>query len=386
MESVAVYPGSFDPMTWGHVRVVEQVARVFGRVVVAVGVNPDKKCLFSMEERVILARRALRHVANVEVCGFEGLLARFLAENDYRVVIRGLRSGRDLEDNFLQELFAWSQREGVDVAPFYVPPRPGEAFISSSLLKMAMDGHGDVVSMAPLASIHAVQVKRLGQHLCGVTGPIGAGKTHVCKEFVRIGKERGLEVHHVDLDALVHEIYSTRHEPLYRKVRDEVAVQFGPEVMLADGAVDRVKLAKLVFGSPEAMARLWGLLQGALLVLLRQRLRELKGLVLVDGPTLVEVGWLSVVNNHMLVVAADEKTTGERLLARYGKGGGHVPQRRAAQFDGESKEAAVLAAIARDSYGGLVKLDNGGVGASEAALVEAFEAVLRQGEVFAADA
>lgn len=380
--TTAVYPGSFDPMTWGHVRLVEQAARAFSNVVVAVGVNTTKQSLFTQAERVELARQAIAHIPNASVLPFEGLLTRFLAEQQYHVVIRGLRGGRDMDDNFLQELFAWSQLEGVGVTPFYMPPKPGEAFLSSSLLKTALREQADAVEMAPLSSIHAVQSRLLGQWLVGVTGPSGVGKTHVCRAFRQWGEERGLAVHHIDADALVHAIYSDRPEPIYAEVRHNIGRLFGPEMLEPNGHVNRKKLAETVFADACARTTLEGLVYGPLMVLLRQALRGLDGLVLVDAPTLAEAGWLNVVNNHVLLLSADEETRTRRLQERYDLSEWSIRQRQLAQGEPTTKEGLIRQAIDADRYGSLTLLENGGNGATPAAMHTAFEAVLQQVQVF----
>lgn len=380
--TTAVYPGSFDPMTWGHVRLVEQAAHAFAQVVVAVGINTAKNCLFTQAERVELARKAVAHLPNVTVQPFAGLLTRFLAEQQYHVVIRGLRGGQDMDDNFLQELFAWSQMEGVGVTPFYMPPKPGEAFLSSSLLKTALREQADASAMAPLSSIHAVQTRLLGQYLLGVTGPSGAGKTHICRQFQKLGAARGLDVHHVDIDTLVHAIYTYKDEPIYAHVRQAIVAHFGPDMQDAQGHINRKALAELVFSDVAARTTLEGLVYGPLMVLLRQTLRGLTGLVLVDAPTLAEAGWLNVVNNHVLLVAADADTTTRRLQERYDIGELSIRQRQAAQGTPTTKEGLIRHTIEVDGYGALTVLDNSGAGASDTAITQAFEAVVRQVDVF----
>jgi pantetheine-phosphate adenylyltransferase len=370
-------------MTWGHVRLVEQIAQVFPQVVVAIGVNPGKSCLFTLDERVELAQRAVGHLPNVKVQYFGGLLTRFLAEQRYNVVIRGLRGGKDMDDNFLQELFAWSQHEGVGVLPLYMPPKPGEAFISSSLLKAALVEQADATGLAPLPSIHAVQAKMLGQLLVGVTGPSGAGKTHVCQKLCEIGEARGIPTHHIDIDKLVHQIYEVKQEPIYAQVRADIIAHFGPEVAGPNGNILRKPLAEKAFASAEARAFLESVIYGPLLVLLRQTLRSLKGLVLVDAPTLAEAGWLKEVNNNLLLVAADTETTATRLKDRYESMSELcIRRRQSAQLDHKSKEDLIQEAIQQDRYGSLVKLENGGDGAGDAEIEKAFDALMANVDIF----
>lgn len=363
--TTAAYPGSFDPLTWGHIRLIEQVSTVFPQLTVAVGVNRNKKYLFNITERLHLARQTLAHLPNVQVVAFEGLLTRFLAEQDIKVVIRGLRSGQDMDENFLQDFFAWRQHEGLNVTPLYVPSKPAEAFLSSSLLKQALQEQADTAEMAPLASSHAVQARMLGQYILGVTGLSGSGKTHVCTQLIKLAHAQGIQAHHIDADQLVHQIYANCPEPLYTRTRIEIAhhiqTHYGTNVLEPTGThINRKKLAEVVFANPAAKTFLEDTLYGPLTVLLRQTLRGKKGLILVDAPTLAEAGWLPVVNNNVLLVHAAEKTTKARLQQRYGISSLHIARRQAIQNPHTTKQHLIEAAITQARYGTLLQLENSG--------------------------
>src|SRR5579862_2274263 len=96
-QQIAIYPGTFDPITYGHVDLVERAARFFDRIIVAVAVNADKKPLFSLSERVELASRVLSVYKNVEVQGFESLLTDFASQNGATIILRGLRAVSDFD-------------------------------------------------------------------------------------------------------------------------------------------------------------------------------------------------------------------------------------------------------------------------------------------------
>ncbi|MFP5344785.1 MAG: pantetheine-phosphate adenylyltransferase, partial [Gammaproteobacteria bacterium] len=100
MNITAIYPGTFDPITSGHIDLVARAARLFSRVIVAVAANPAKTPAFSLDERLQLARSALSEIKNVEVCGFDVLLADFAEKRGARVILRGLRAVSDFEYEF----------------------------------------------------------------------------------------------------------------------------------------------------------------------------------------------------------------------------------------------------------------------------------------------
>ncbi|WP_241592876.1 pantetheine-phosphate adenylyltransferase, partial [Rosenbergiella epipactidis] len=97
MSVVAIYPGTFDPLTLGHLDIIQRSAGLFERLIVAIALNPSKKPLFSLEERVALARQATANLPNVEVIGFNSLLAQLAAQHRATVLIRGVRSVSDFD-------------------------------------------------------------------------------------------------------------------------------------------------------------------------------------------------------------------------------------------------------------------------------------------------
>jgi len=146
-ESTAVYPGTFDPITLGHVDLVKRARRLFPRVIVAVAVAYHKKTLFSLEERVAMARESLGHLDGVEVHPLTGLLVDFLKEHQARVIVRGLRAVSDFEFEFQ---LAWMNRKlAPAVETVFLIPADEHAYVSSTLIReIAMLG-GDVSSYVP---------------------------------------------------------------------------------------------------------------------------------------------------------------------------------------------------------------------------------------------
>lgn len=141
METV-VYPGTFDPITNGHTDLVERAARLFERVIVAVAVNPGKGTAFPVETRVTLAREVLGHIANVEVCSFDILLADFVRQRKARVILRGLRAVSDFEYEF--QLASMNRRLAPEVETLFLTPAEQYAYISSSLVREISSLGGDV--------------------------------------------------------------------------------------------------------------------------------------------------------------------------------------------------------------------------------------------------
>ena len=137
-----VYPGTFDPITNGHTDLVSRAARVFDGVVVGIAESPHKKPLFSLEERIELARGELDRLGNVQVVGFDELLIDFVSEVGADVIIRGLRAVSDFEYEF--QLASMNRNLAPDIETLFLTPDENFGFISSTLVKEIARLGGDV--------------------------------------------------------------------------------------------------------------------------------------------------------------------------------------------------------------------------------------------------
>lgn len=142
MGITAIYPGTFDPVTNGHTDLVARAARLFDRVIVAVAANPAKTPTFTLAERVELARGALVGLDNVEVCGFDTLLADEVRRQGAQVIVRGLRAVSDFEHEF--QLAGMNRRLVPEAETLFLTPAEQYAYISASLVKEIAALGGDV--------------------------------------------------------------------------------------------------------------------------------------------------------------------------------------------------------------------------------------------------
>ena len=146
MRSV-VYPGSFDPITNGHLDLIQRASRLFDRVIVAIAVNAEKSPLFSVEERVAMVRRTVEGIENVEVDSFEGLLVDYVERSGSQAVVRGLRAVSDFEFEFQLALMNRKLNERVET--IFMMPKETYTFLSSRIVKEIARLGGDVSQFVP---------------------------------------------------------------------------------------------------------------------------------------------------------------------------------------------------------------------------------------------
>jgi len=153
----AIYPGSFDPVTLGHVDVVTRSAAIFGKVTVAVYSTPSKNLLFSTDERLDLVRKAVQHLPNVEVVEFAGLVVECARRLGAKVIVRGLRSGSDFEYEF--EMAYMNDKLAPDIEVVCLMSSLPYQYVSSSLLKEVIGLGGDVTGLVPPLVLEEVKRK-----------------------------------------------------------------------------------------------------------------------------------------------------------------------------------------------------------------------------------
>ena len=155
--TVALYPGSFDPVTMGHVDIAERAAALFERVIVAVYDEPPKKLLFNTKERVALMTKALEHIPNVEVTSYAGLTVEFARKMNAKVIVRGLRMSSDFEREF--EMALMNKKLAPDVELVCFMTKLEFEFVSSSLLKEAAKLGGCIADLVPKHVTKALREK-----------------------------------------------------------------------------------------------------------------------------------------------------------------------------------------------------------------------------------
>ena len=147
MKNTAIYPGTFDPLTNGHLDIINRASLLFSHVYVSVTDNPNKKSFFSVEERVDMIQKAVKGIHNVSVDSFNGLLVTYMKKKNARVIIRGLRAISDFEYEFQMALMNRSLSR--DVETIFLMPDENYTYLSSNLIKEIAHLGGDIKDFVP---------------------------------------------------------------------------------------------------------------------------------------------------------------------------------------------------------------------------------------------
>jgi pantetheine-phosphate adenylyltransferase len=163
MKRIAVYPGTFDPVTYGHVDLVERSLRMFDKVIVAIAANPKKAPLFQLAERIDMFRKALGRRSNVTIEGFDCLLVDYMKEKKAVGLIRGLRAVSDFE--YEMQMALMNRRLDEDIETVFLMPSEEYSFITSTIVKEAASYGGDVSSLVPKIVVQKLRKQyRIGKH------------------------------------------------------------------------------------------------------------------------------------------------------------------------------------------------------------------------------
>ena len=147
MEKKAIYPGTFDPVTNGHIDIIKRACSIFDKIIIAVADNKDKKTMFDLEKRVEMMKKATKEFNKIEVKPFNSLLVDFAKKEDTKIIIRGLRAVSDFEYELQMGYANKSLNNEIDT--IYLMPNLNNAFISSSVVRSILKYNGDVSHLVP---------------------------------------------------------------------------------------------------------------------------------------------------------------------------------------------------------------------------------------------
>jgi pantetheine-phosphate adenylyltransferase len=347
----AILALSADPITYGHIDVIKRALEIFSPLIVAIGVNPDKRYTFSLKKREELAKKALQGL-NVEVVSFSGLLVDFAKLNCIKTIVRSVRDAADFNyEKMLHDINA-SQKQGIDTVLFFA--RQALTHISSSAVKELQKNHGSIIEYVPLAVKDALERQISGQKLIGVTGEIGAGKSFVTVELGKIHP-----ITNIDMDVLGRKILTEYYEPLFLETRAKLVDKIGSGILESTESlkINPKKLTTRMFQDVNALAHFNELMLEPTLVAFRRELAGKSGTIFVNSALLVESDLGYLTNNNTLLIKAKMDVRIKRLDHR-GYSAEEIKARIKSQLDSDKKFAALNHEIKRTSYGKIVIFDN----------------------------
>lgn len=157
MQNTVIYAGTFDPITNGHLNIIERAANLFDQVIVAVAKNPSKQPLFELDERVALVRQSCSHLANVQAVGFSGLLATFAKQHQATALLRGIRGTDDIDYEI--QLAQLNHQLANELETVFLPPAIEWRYLSSTMVREVYRHQGDISPFVPSAVQKALKNK-----------------------------------------------------------------------------------------------------------------------------------------------------------------------------------------------------------------------------------
>lgn len=355
--NTAIYAFSGDPITNGHINVIERALAVFDNIIVGIGSNPKKIYTFSLDEREEMATATLSKFGDrVKVVSFEGLLVDFAYAMNAKAIIRGIRNVQDFQNEY--EMFRVNQtQKGIDT--FFVCAGELLSHVSSSAVKELQRNHGDVHEYVPMLVKERLEQKISGQRIWGMTGEMGAGKSYLASNMRYIAKKHyGEDIDVIELDMIGKFLLTECTEPFAVKMRGELIQKLNLISDEKDGMkwIDPKLIGKLIFSDNDKLFIYNAITKEPIMFLVYRRLQT-PGYKLITSALLVEAGITHICNNNVVIVHADKAIRRQRLEERkYSEK--EIEHREAGQFSATIKRTMLNQAIAKADYGKAVIFKN----------------------------
>jgi pantetheine-phosphate adenylyltransferase len=362
----AMFALSGDPIHNGHINTIERISKLFYHVHIGIGVNETKKYLFNLNERLDLIRKSTSHIKNITVSAFDGLLVDYALLNGIEVIVKSVRNQEDCQYEKNLYSVGKSQVPGIETLIMFSDPRYEN--VSSSVIKALEQHKGFIHEFVPLCVKQALEKRISGQVIIGITGGIGCGKSYITKKLIDI---MPMKVINIDFDNLVHEIYTQRLEPYYNQVRRNIAAEFGDDIVIPTQnhnisgmcLIDSHILAGKVFPNPEAMHKLYTLLDESLFILYREKLQKHKDCIIflncayLLGNKISDFNLSHLCNNNIILIECGSSEQYRRLKTR-SLTDAQITDRINSQFTNGEIRKRIQDQIKKDNYGKMVSFDN----------------------------
>ena len=349
--TTAIYAFSGDPITYGHINIIQRTLKVFDKVIVAIGQNPDKKYTFNLAEREKMAKLCFPSTEYIKVVSFSNLLIDFAYEQGASVIIKGVRNSADFDYENILDNVGKSQKIGIDTHILFADPELSH--ISSSTVKAIAKHNGDISEYVPLHVKQAIEERVCKQYIVGVTGEIGSGKSHISK---MINSSLARTIHNIELDHIAHDILEKLTEPSYVRVRKEIK-ELAPTSVEKNDFINRSVLGSIVFNDSNKLKKLNEIMTKPIMVRLRKEISGKKGIILINCALLAEAHMLPLCNNNVILIKVDKDTQKKRLLDR-GLTEEQIETRLNSQYTYDRKKFQIEEEIRNSHHGKLWTIDN----------------------------
>ncbi|MBN2053119.1 pantetheine-phosphate adenylyltransferase [Candidatus Woesearchaeota archaeon] len=354
----ALFAFSADPITIGHIDIIERVITElgFGAVEAAIAENPSKKYLFSLEERVNMARKSLAHIPQAQVTTCKGMTVVYAYEQMIDSIVKGIRNKEDLK--YEKDLAKQGETQIPGIKTQFLVAKPELAHISSTAAKGVQLTHqGFTNTHVPLNVKQALEARISSRYMIGITGEIAAGKSYVTEELLAIGKKKGITVYNIDLDKIGHDILEKLNEPRYVAIRREIGEKFGNQVVNPDGFINRKALGEVVFNNPGKLKELNRIMELPMKARLMQEIQDKKGFLLFNAALIAEAGMSYLCNNNTFFITVDKKVQAQRMINERKLTSEQIERRLNSQYTGAQKKAKLEERIRADHHGTIWTLD-----------------------------
>jgi pantetheine-phosphate adenylyltransferase len=354
-----IVPASLDPITLGHIDIIERALKVFDHVVVGVGINPKKKYTFTMDERVDMAKKALIHLGNkVDIFPFHGLLVDFAYTQRIDTIVRGVRNSIiDFDfETFLNQVNQ-NLREGIDTHILFANSKLSH--VSSSVAKdLTVNYSADLLDYVPMYVKMQLEKKLLNQLRIGVTGDIGAGKSFVTSKIRQFLSENNIKSYDIDMDLIGRYILTESDEPIAEHTRARVSKLLGTQIINSETKkVDLKSMGKILWPSPDLIKQFNEIMFKPMLLEYTKRLRDKEGVIFINSALFAEANMMGLCNNNVIVVKSVDDVRISRLSER-GYSDNEIKDRMKAQYNSTEKIRIINAAIKSQNYGTLITYEN----------------------------
>jgi len=313
----AVLALSGDPLTNGHISVIRKASAIFKPLVVAIGVNPDKKYTFSLDERESLAKQVLTDL-DVEVTSFSGLLIDFAKLNNIKIIIRSIRNAADYNYEQILNDVNYSQQNEIETIFFFA--KQNLTHISSSAVKDLQKHHGDISEYVPVSIKDALERRISKQTLIGITGGIGSGKSYFTTQLLKSCAAKNIESHNIDLDEIGRNILTKFTDPYSISIRDSLFAAFGTQILDKSSTIptgiNLRELTNIMFTHEKNLKTFNTIMKDPTIFQFRQMLNGLTGIIFVNSALFAEGNLAHLTNYNVICVTADDNIRKTRLIKR----------------------------------------------------------------------